>query len=611
MVSSRQTHDPEDKDLDLRPPAVLVVGITGHRSISAANDLVNSTRAAMAELLRRIWRTFDEVHERERKYFSNSKPILRVVTMVADGAGLAGAQATGDCGIELACVLPFEITEYLNDFGPASVPLAKKVVSSANTVFTLPGTRDDGPRSYERANEVILANVDILIGLWDGEPARGRAGTGDVIQAAVSSGIPVIAIDPANLASARLLVHNDHNGIDRPVATELKRKEIAVDLRQLVSQIVLPPTGSVMRRGLDDLYSEPTRSFALRFEYPMLLKIFGVSRIRRRLSGVHIPDGYNLRFETQFDQPGFASEQPTLQAKRLQQSMQRIDQLANHYGRLTRSSATSGFLIIILVAFISACIGIIFPTLSGASIIIQMVVNGLVLLDAAFRQRRRWVERWLDYRSVAERLRALRFLHPLGIGDLKPSTAHYSKRQSWADWYVRRSERGLGAPTGNIQQSDIPGIAKRLVNVEIKGQIDYHRAAFRQLGILERRLSFSAHMALAAAIATATILTTAAYFVGGPQNVHWRPIALVALAVFPAATAAFNGIRADADFVHLVERSAITVIALSRIRRTIKASSLNYDRVAVAAIKIASLMGDELSEWRFMLENRRLRQARR
>jgi len=305
------------------------------------------------------------------------------------------------------------------------------------------------------------------------------------------------------------------------------------------------------------------------------------------------------------------NESRLVQNERLRQCMQRIDRLANHYGRLTRSSTTSGFLVIIVFAFLSGSIGLVFPTLSGVSIIIQMVVNGLIFLDVAIRRRRRWVERWLDYRSVAERLRSLQFLHPLGLGDLRLKASHYSKRQSWADWYVRRSQRALGAPSGHIRESDIASIAKRLVNVEIKGQIDYHRYAFRQLGVLERRLSFAAHVALAAAIITSTVLMITAYFVGGAQNVHWRPIALVALAVFPAATAAFNGIRADADFVHLVERSAITVVALSRLRRIIKSSSLNYDRVAVAAAKVGSLMADELSEWRFMLENRRLRQARR
>jgi hypothetical protein len=594
MSSPKPNQGAEVIDLDLRPRAVLAVGITGHRNIGADAELTRSARAAVTDLLRRMTRALDEVVAKDANYFSDDKPILRVVTMAADGADLAGAQAARDCSLELACILPFEIAEYLNDFTSASVPLAERIIGTADSRFTLPGTRAEGPRAYERANEVILANVDVLIGIWDGERASGRAGTGDVVQSAVSSGIPVIAIDPSNFSSAQLLVHDDSNEIDRPIATDLRRDSLVTDLTPIVRRIVSPPSGSAMRRGLDDLNSEPIRSFALRFEYPLLLKIFGVSSIK-----------------AQRNRRDSVNDLPVMLAPRLHQCLQRIDQLANHYGRLTRSSATSGFLIIIVVAFLSASIGLVFPALSGASIIIQMAVNALVLVDAAVRRRRRWVERWLDYRSVAERLRSLRFLHPLGLGDLRRTASQYSKRQSWTDWYVRRSERALGAPAGVIRESDILSIAKRLASVEIKGQLDYHRHAFRQLGVLERRLSFAAHAALTAAITIAASLVITAYFVGGAQNVQWRPIALVALAVFPAATTAFNGIRADADFVHLVERSAMTVVALSRLRRIITSSSLNYDRVAAAAARAGSLMGDELSEWRFMLENRRLRQARR
>jgi len=34
---------------------------------------------------------------------------------------------------------------------------------------------------------------------------------------------------------------------------------------------------------------------------------------------------------------------------------------------------------------------------------------------------------------------------------------------------------------------------------------------------------------------------------------------------------------------------------------------MNYDRVAVAAVRSAGIMGDELGEWRFVLESRRAR----
>lgn len=610
MVSSKSYPTQIAANLDLRPRANLAVGITGHRKIGVDGEVAHSVQGALTDLLRRLSLALEQAVLQNAAYFSDDKPRVRVMTMAADGVDLAGAQAALDCGLQLACILPFEPAEYLNDFGPTSAPLVHKIISEAETCFTLPGTRAEGARAYERANEVILANVDALIAIWDGQRARGRAGTGDVVQSAVSSGIPVIVVDPKDFSSAQLLVHSGYGAIDRPTATDLSRHTLASDLVRLVSAIMMPPSRSALRRGLDDLHSESARPFSLRFEYSLLLETFRVSGLRQRSSDIRSAAYTALSSKEQGDQQCLVCKTMGAPDSRLLQRLDRIDRLASHYGLLTRSSATSGFLVIIIVAFLSALIGLAFPSLSGASIAIQMTINGLVLIDVVVRRRRRWVERWLDYRSVAERLRSLRYLHPLGLGDLKPAASPYRKRQSWTDWYVRRSERSLGAPAGLIREMDIPTIAKLLIN-EINGQIDYHRRAFRQLGGLERRLSFAAHLALSTAIGIGASFVITAYFVGGTQNVEWKPIALLALAVLPAAATAFNGIRADSDFVHLVERSALTIVALTRLKRAIISSPLTYDLVAEAAIRAGSLMSDELSEWRFMLENRRLRQSRR
>jgi hypothetical protein len=71
--------------------------------------------------------------------------------------------------------------------------------------------------------------------------------------------------------------------------------------------------------------------------------------------------------------------------------------------------------------------------------------------------------------------------------------------------------------------------------------------------------------------------------------------------------AAFNGIRAAADLVRLAERSAAMAAALTRLRRVILSTPMNYDRLEVAAVRVAKIMGDELGEWRFVLESRRVR----
>jgi hypothetical protein len=47
--------------------------------------------------------------------------------------------------------------------------------------------------------------------------------------------------------------------------------------------------------------------------------------------------------------------------------------------------------------------------------------------------------------------------------------------------------------------------------------------------------------------------------------------------------------------------------ALTRLRRAILSAPMTYDRLAVAAVRIAGIMSDELGEWRFVLESQRAR----
>jgi hypothetical protein len=124
-------------------------------------------------------------------------------------------------------------------------------------------------------------------------------------------------------------------------------------------------------------------------------------------------------------------------------------------------------------------------------------------------------------------------------------------------------------------------------------------------------LSLAAIIALYLTFAVAAVFAIWAHFGNGFDAVSWRPFAIVILFILPAATTAFNGVRADADLVRLVERSALTSAALERLRQAILSTSLTYDRVAIGAKRVAELMGEELTEWRLVLESRRIRTKHR
>ena len=53
------------------------------------------------------------------------------------------------------------------------------------------------PGAYSEVGEYVVDTSDVLIAVWNGRPAQGPGGTGDVIARAISEGMPRIVISPS------------------------------------------------------------------------------------------------------------------------------------------------------------------------------------------------------------------------------------------------------------------------------------------------------------------------------------------------------------------------------------------------------------------------------
>ncbi len=87
--------------------------------------------------------------------------------MAAEGADLDATSAAVTAGADVAFIMPFASGEYCADFQPANLSRLRQFLARACSSFELPGRRDEGPRAYERANDIILENIDLLIAVWD------------------------------------------------------------------------------------------------------------------------------------------------------------------------------------------------------------------------------------------------------------------------------------------------------------------------------------------------------------------------------------------------------------------------------------------------------------
>jgi hypothetical protein len=186
--------------------------------------------------------------------------------MAAEGADLLGAQAAKNAGSAVVYVLPFPFDQYQRDFSPPAADIARSILERADAQFVLPGAPAEGARSYERANEIILANIDVLVAVWNEKRANGRAGTGEVVQSAISQRIPVILITPSDPTQPKLLAATDDEELERPIALDLARKPLDADLSRFISQILSPPRRQSARQGLLDFLAERTDYRTIRFE---------------------------------------------------------------------------------------------------------------------------------------------------------------------------------------------------------------------------------------------------------------------------------------------------------------------------------------------------------
>lgn len=157
-------------DVDGQGSAGVRVGVTGHRTfaeVAAVSALVDDVLAGLGAR-------------------------GRVVTSLAEGADrLVARRAARLEGWAHEVVLPLDPTDYEDDFADeASVAEFRLLLASAAEVEELPpaATRED---AYLAAGIAVLDRSDALLAVWDGEGARGRGGTAEIVAEARARALPL------------------------------------------------------------------------------------------------------------------------------------------------------------------------------------------------------------------------------------------------------------------------------------------------------------------------------------------------------------------------------------------------------------------------------------
>ena len=587
-------------------PFVLAVGVTGHRADVLPEGSIPVLRERVRDVLVRIEESGRELLEQERDCFAAGAPRLRFVSPIADGADQIAAEVALDLGWELEAILPFERGHYRASLANhGSRERFDSLIERASCLLELPGTPGDGLDAYVMTGRATVAHCDVLIAVWDGLPPRGRGGTGEVVQLALTRGTAIIHVPLAPGGDTRILwsafdptvlTVADDPGVARP----LERS----DVDALLCGLLMPPPDEHEQRFLHRFLTERLRRVRARIEYPLLLSMAGARKFRARdLTTRHAEA--QIRDEWQRYRAGCAEAHNISTAiDRLEESYSWADRLATHFAQTYRSGHIFNF---VLGGF-AVCLGLaafMAPHLKFEEAAFELLITFAIILNAQIGTRQEWHRRWLDYRQLAERLRPMRSLKLLGIAAPDPpGTETNPVPKRWIDWYASGIWRAMGCPSGNIDQACAARLGEAIAAHEVEPQVGYHERNAKQIEMLDKRLEQTG-MVLFIATLVVSVATLVGLGIGSDfVNRYGNWFTLVS-AGFPALGTAVFGIRFQADFGGDAVRSMATADTLRQIDSELR-KDVSLSRAADLAEQAARIMLGDLDEWRLVNQQRDL-----
>lgn len=178
--ASRSPDGDGDTESSTAGSRVVRIGVTGHM------DLTSSSLRLVAQALQAHLNALVRAGRRR----------IVGVSCLAPGADRVFAQVLLELGGQLEAIIPpGDYTDHPGSAGDGECPTLEELVGRAMSVrrMTRPLAR---PQAYVAANDAMLATIDSLVAVWNGERSEKLGGTAHVVQTARSRSIPVTVIWP-------------------------------------------------------------------------------------------------------------------------------------------------------------------------------------------------------------------------------------------------------------------------------------------------------------------------------------------------------------------------------------------------------------------------------
>lgn len=618
------------------PRLVVRAGLTGHRpdrlAIPAAlvTERVGLVLDSMARAARAVGAEAADLYQ-------PTEPLLRFTSGLARGTDEIGAGAALAKGWQLQSIIAFSRQRFA-DLAVAECPAEEAaayrrrymaLLHRSQSVLEIMGSEAGGLRrdGYELVGEVLLKQSDVLIGVWDGKPARGLGGSSHLMRMALQRGLPVVWIH-ATRAEEAMQVYLPGQGANPDLG--LLTAWLCESLRLGGRSTALPNiTEEVRRRWSEFVGEQGNRAgrFVPLFQY--LLMLGGKGRPSWPLD----PSESAAHWKNNWDQFRHAvrSADPVIAARMdevLWRPFLRADHLAERYGRAYRGTYVLIYLLAAL-ATIAGLSGLIFhhakPWLVATELAMIVFMAGVAWIG----HRNRWHQRCLEYRAVAEQLRQAR----MGIWtgrSVEPSAPEGDSSHagaSWVSWYIRACVRQL--PLVNVAATpQYVCVAVNTINhLEVEEQRRFNTATSRvQEHVHERLRAFEIGLFSVLVLACAGFLLIYSLDIHqfrtdfnahtlehtGSWTRHLPNLMTFIGALIPALGAALLGMRSQGDFTAYAERTADTAAQLQAIaeviehRRKMGADELDFEDLLELEDRTTVALANDVFAWRMVYRRKPL-----
>jgi hypothetical protein len=552
-------------------PYRIRIGVTGHRKLGNPEVIQAAAKRAIdCELEKLFPEKMRENIERVR-HAGTTAISYRVLSPLAEGADRVVARAVLDYpGAHLDVVLPLTLEDYLEEFATEEsrkefgemlgrcrkpVPLRTRRVRDDRHD---PGDQAELRRqAYRQAGQYVVDHCDVLIAVWDGQPARGLGGTAETVRYAQEQNRPIIRIWGDTF---EVLNRDSNYGLDASALDAIDRfNRQTITAAQRASYV----------KNLDhDHFAKPKTAL-------------GIPANVRKSVNEHLFPYY---------------AQASIIAKESENRFHRAGRFIYAF-----SAAAVG----------CAALGVLFPPLAGAGFGVELVVLIVIWLALRRARRKHSHQSWIENRFLAERIRCGVFMAICGVEprpiEVLPYMGH---SQTVNDWTVRVFDEIWDRlpPLPGCNQENCLTVNPYVRDVWIGEQVKFHEDKKEREGRARKRLATASMIVLPTTIAAAALHLLLLLWhppAAAPESLHLlhqglhRGLAFIAL-LFPAIAASLAGMEAHREHLRLEKRSANMAPQLERLNKQM-ASATDPERFESLLQQVDEIMLRETQDWLMLM----------